>query len=282
MTVDAEVVTNEEVESDQPEQTEQDTVEGGQSEAEDTVVVTFGDDTQPEDDDLKGPAPEWVREVRKENRRLAKEVRELRAKAEQAQKPAEEDLGAKPTLENPGTGNDSDSYDPVVYERELLKWLAKKADHDAKEASRKTEAEKAQAEWVATQEAYNKAKESMKAEDFDDAEAVVMGIFSPTQQGIALMAAANPAQLVLGLGLNPAKAKELAAIKDPVKFTAALVRLEAQMKVTTRRAPAPERAISGTAPKSGAVDAKLRQLEEEADRTGDRSKVVAYKRSLKK
>lgn len=276
MTVDADDVVTPDVDTDtQDDQNQQDTVEGGQQDAEDTVVVTFGDDTPPEDDDLKGPAPEWVREVRKENRRLAKEVRELRAKAEQAQKPAEEDLGKEPELE------DFD-YDAAAFKEAFRKWEKRKADHDSREAARKTEAEKAQAEWVATTDAYNKAKESLKADDFDDAEAVVMGIFSPTQQGIALMAAANPAQLVLGLGLNPAKAKELAAIKDPVKFTAALVRLEAQMKVTTRKAPAPERAISGTAPKSGAVDAKLKQLEEEADRTGDRSKVVAYKRAMKK
>lgn len=276
-----EVEPTEEVE--QTEQTEQDTVEGGQPEAEDTsVVVTFGDEQPPEDDEIKGPAPEWVRELRKSSRQLAKENRELKARIEASTAEKPEDLGAKPTLENPGTGNDADAYDPVVYERELLKWLAKKAAHDAREASKKTEAEKAQAEWVATQESYNQAKAAMKAEDFDDAEAVLMSIFSPTQQGIALMASANPAQMVLGLGLNPDKAKELAAIKDPVKFTAALVRLEAQMKVTTRKAPAPERTVSGTAPKSGAVDSKLKQLEEEADRTGDRSKVIAYRRSLKK
>lgn len=278
MTVDAEVEPTEEVEADQPEQQpEQDTVEGGQPEAEETsVVVTFGDEQPPEDDDAKGPAPEWVRELRKTSRQLAKENRELKARLESSTAEKPEDLGKEPELE------DFD-YDAAAFKEAFIKWTAKKARHDAEVAARKTEAEKAQAEWVATTESYNKAKESMKSVDFDDAEAVVMGIFSPTQQGIALMAAASPAQLVLGLGLNPDKAKELAAIKDPVKFTAALVRLEAQMKVTTRnKAPAPERTVSGTAPKSGAADARLRQLEEEADRTGDRSKVVAYKRAMKK
>lgn len=276
MTVDADddVVVATDVDTDTPDdQNQPDTVEGGQPEAEDTVVVTFGDETPPDDDDTKGPAPEWVREVRKANRELAKENRALKAKMEAAHQPVVEDLGKEPELE------DFD-YDTAKFKQAFVEWTAKKAKHDADAAARKTEVEKAQAEWVATQESYQKAKESLKADDFDDAEAVVMGIFSPTQQGIALMAAANPAHLVLGLGLNPAKAKELAAIKDPVKFTAALVRLEAQMKTTTRKAPAPERTISGTAPKSG--DATLKRLEEEADRTGDRTKIRQYRESLKK
>ena len=55
------------------------------------------------------------------------------------------------------------------------------------------------------------------------------------------------------------------------------------MKVQTRKPQTnPERKPTGSAPISGAVDSKLEALEKEADRTGNRSKVIAYKKSLKK
>ena len=81
---------------------------------------------------------------------------------------------------------------------------------------------------------------------------------------------------------NPAKAKELSSITDPVKFAFAVAKLEAQLKVTPRKAPPPpERAVRGTAPVSGTVDSTLERLREEAARTGDMSKVMAYRRQQK-
>ena len=86
--------------------------------------------------------------------------------------------------------------------------------------------------------------------------------------------------MIYALGKNPKKAKELAAIADPVKFAFAVAKLEAQLKVTNRKPspPPPERVISGTGRVSGAVDSTLERLREEAARTGDMSKVVAYRR----
>jgi hypothetical protein len=83
------------------------------------------------------------------------------------------------------------------------------------------------------------------------------------------------------MGKSPAKAKELAAITDPVKFTFAIAKLEAQLKVTPRKAPpAPEKQIRsiGGVPMSGAVDSTLERLRDEAAKTGDMTKVIAYKR----
>ena len=87
----------------------------------------------------------------------------------------------------------------------------------------------------------------------------------------------NPALVVYALGKNPKKAKELAAISDPVKFAFAVAKLETQLKVTPRKtAPVPERQIRGSAQLSGAVDSTLERLRAEADKTGDRTKVAAY------
>jgi hypothetical protein len=88
--------------------------------------------------------------------------------------------------------------------------------------------------------------------------------------------------VIYALGRNPKKAKELAEIKDPVKFAFAVAKLEKDMKVTNRKqAPAPERVVTGTGRSSGAVDSQLERLREEAARTGNMTKVIAYKRQKK-
>ena len=125
---------------------------------------------------------------------------------------------------------------------------------------------------------YGKAKAELRVKDYEDAEAVAQEVFSITQQGVLLQGADNPALVVYALGKNPAKAKELASITDPVKFAFAVAKLEKDLKVTNRRqAPAPERIISGTGRSSGAVDSTLERLREDAARTGNMTKVIAYK-----
>jgi hypothetical protein len=52
-------------------------------------------------------------------------------------------------------------------------------------------------------------------------------------------------------------------------------------KIFRKQAPAPERVVTGTGRSSGAVDSTLERLREEAARTGNMSKVVAYKRQKK-
>lgn len=266
-----------EVEAEEVEQPEK--VEGEEQAAateqeatEDDVVVTIDGETPPQED--KEPAPEWVRDLRKKNREDQRKIRELEAKLQSVtaaeQKPAE--LGKKPSLE------DFD-YDTDKYEQALDAWKDRKRDYDAKEAKRK-QADEAQKEaWQKKLDDYAKSKTELKVKDFDEAEALIQDSFNQTQQGIVLQGSDNPALLVLALGRNPTKAKELAGITDPVKFAFAVAKLETQLKVTNRKAPpAPERTVKGTAPVSGAVDSTLERLRAEAEKTGDFSKVTAYKR----
>ena len=119
--------------------------------------------------------------------------------------------------------------------------------------------------------------------DYEDAEAVALETFNVTQQGIVLQGSDNPALIIYALGKNTSKAKELASITDPVKFAFAVAKLETQLKVTNRKAAAsPERTInSGGGRISGSVDSTLERLREEALKTGDLSKVMAYKRGKK-
>lgn len=245
--------------------------------ADDEVVITIGDETPPaaSDDEVDGkPAPHWVKELRKQARELARENRELKQaqQAAQQQAAAAPAVGERPTLE----GCD---FDAEVYAEKLLAWNDAKRKADAEAEAARKEQEAAQEAWNQKLTAYKAAGAQLKVADFADAEAVVQDTFSPTQVGIIVNGADNAAHLVYALGKNPAKAKELAAIKDPVKYAFAVAKLETQLKVTPRKAPpAPERKVGGSASGATSVDNTLARLEAEADKTGDRSKVIAYKR----
>ena len=239
---------------------------------EDEVVVSIGEEPPPQDDHAQ--APEWVRELRKKNREDQRRIRELeeqlKTKDQAETKPAT--LGKKPALE------DYD-YDTERFEQELTAWYDRKRQHDEATARARDAEEAAQTAWKKKLESYSSAKAELKVKDFDDAEAALQDHLNITQQGIVMQGAENPALLVYALGKNPKKAKELGSITDPVKFAFAVAKLETQLKVTNRKAPPPpEKTVQGTGGTSGSVDSTLERLRTEAERTGDYTRVTAYKR----
>lgn len=244
-----------------------------QAEAEEELVVTIGDEP-PEEDQTAGAAP-WVKELRRNHREAQKRIRELEEQANRLKSGGAVDapvVGKKPTLE------DCD-YDADDFERKLTAWHEQKRAKEEAEAKAKQAQEAEQAAWQETLKQYGESKSSLKAPDFEDAEAAVLEALSVTQQGIVVKGADNSALVVYALGKNPKKLKELAAITDPVKFSFAVARLELQVKQTKRAAPPPpERQVSGTGGKAGAIDNQLDRLRAEAERTGDMTKLLAYKR----
>lgn len=252
------------------------------AQADEEVVITFGDEAPPasNDDEIDGkPAPTFVRELRKAHREQAKRIRELeqeKAAREAAAAPAAQTVGEKPTLE----GCD---FDPDKFETELTSWHERKRKADDAAAATRQEQEAQQAAFQQRLTSYKAAGAALKVSDFADAEAAVQDVLNPTQLGIIVNGADNPAQLVYALGKSPAKAKELAAIKDPVKYVFAVAKLETQLKVQPRKAPpAPERVVRGNAGAATGVDNTLARLQAEADKTGDRSAVAKYLRDRKK
>ena len=234
------------------------------------VVVSIGEEAPPPEEHT--PAPEWVKELRKTNRELQRQNRELQARVQAAPpetKPVV--IGNKPKLED-------HDYDADAYEEALTSWFERKRQADEVNAKQEAEVMNQQKAWQAKLDGYGKAKAELRVKDFEDAEEVAQQVFSITQQGVLLQGADNPALVVYALGKNPAKAKELAEIKDPVKFAFAVAKLEKDLKVTNRRqAPAPERIVTGTGRSSGAVDSTLERLREEAARTGNMTKVIQYR-----
>jgi len=240
---------------------------------EEEIVVSIGEEPPPPEEQTR--APEWVRELRKSHRELQRRNRELEEKVKVTAVEQPPAVGKKPTLE------DLD-YDAERYEAALSSWYDQKRRADEAAAKAREAAAAQDRAWQSKLDAYGKAKADLKVRDYEDAEAYAQETFSITQQGVMLQGAENPALVIYALGKNPTKAKELSSITDPVKFAFAVAKLEAQLKVTPRKAPpAPERTVRGTAPVSGTVDSALERLREEAARTGDMSKVMAYRRQQK-
>jgi hypothetical protein len=254
---------------------ENNAVSDDEGEGDDDVVVSIGEESPPQEEEAR--APEWVRELRKANREKERKIRELEAKLNATAtetKPVA--LGPKPTLE-------ACDYDSEEYEKKLADWYDQKRHADAAEAEAQAQRDAEAKAWQDKLDSYAKARASLKVRDYEDAEAFALETFNVTQQGIVLQGSDNPALIIYALGKNSTKAKELASITDPVKFAFAVAKLETQLKVTNRKAAAaPERTITtGGGRISGSVDSTLDRLREEALKTGDMSKVMAYKRSKK-
>ena len=239
------------------------------------VTVTIAGEAEPEPEPER--APDWVRELRRQHRELQRKVREYEAREQTA--PAVADvpkLGAKPKLED-------HDYDTDRYETALESWYKQKDAVETAKREQQRQAEEQSKAWQAKLDGYGKAKAELKVRDYDDAEATVQEALNVTQQGVVLQGAENPALVVYALGKNPKKAKELAAITDPVKFAFAIAKLESQLKIQPRKtAPPPERtAPTGNAPISAATDNTLERLRAEGMRTGDMTKVIRYKQQLR-
>lgn len=261
-------------ESQEPEAPE---AEAPEEEGEQELAVTFGDEAPPPEPEAT-PESNPIRQLREERRRLERENRQLQEQLRAKEAPPPEiPLGAKPKLED-------HDYDADKFELALQDWFEKKRVADEKAAQAQAEARAKEEAWQARLAEYGQAKAKLKVPDYEDAEERVQSLFNVTQQGVMIAGAENPALLVYALGKHPAKAKELAAITDPVKFAFAVAKLETQMKTTTKARPAPpapETPMRSTAPTRSAVNATLERLRDEADRTGDRTKVAAYMRQLK-
>lgn len=274
-----EVIEQEEQEEviEDVEQDDDQSIDAGQDD--DGVVVTIGDEPAPDIDAEEKAAPQWVKDVRKQSREDKKRIRELEAKLNELSGTSKNEklpeIGKKPTLE------DCD-YDGDKFEQDLIAWQERKRKHENHQKDLERQQEEAAKSVEVAQQAYIKAKTDLKVNDYDDAEAVIHELFDDNKRAIIMFGADNPALLVYAVGKNQKIAKELAEISDPVKFAFKVAKLEAQLKVQSRKpAAAPEKKVQGNGAVSMSTDKTLDKLREEAARTGDSSKVLEYKRKMK-
>ena len=218
-----------------------------------------------------------MRNVRKQNREQAKKIRVLEQQLAQAQ-PREQtpQLGPKPTLE-------SCDYDADLFERKLDAWKERKIVSDRQAAEARDAEAKRQEYFNSKFEAYSTRKAEVigKIKDFADVEETVLDALNDTQRGVVLAHAKDPALLLYAIGKDEKRLQELAKLSDPVEFIFAVARMETQMRTQSRKpASAPETRISGSAPSPGS-ETQLNKLREAAEKTGDYTKVIAYKNQQK-
>lgn len=269
--------------STEPEEEEESSEEEEESSEEeedddDSVIVTIGDDKPPVEDEEEKTAPKWVKDLRRQTKEQARRIRELEQEAAAKASPAAKtpELGPKPTLE------DSD-WDAEDFEVKLTEWHDRKRQVEQEKAKAVEQQEAQQKAWQGKLTRYTEAQANLKARDFADVEESVKGVLDETQLAIIVQAAKDPALMVYAIGKNPKKAAELASLKNYVEFAYALGELSKDMKVTTRKAaPPPEGKVrGGNAPVSGSVDSNLERLRADAEKSGDYSKVSAYRRAQK-
>lgn len=267
------VVTTEEEEGAETE-TVTEEPEAEEEEAEE-LVVSIGEEESPPQE--REEAPQWVKDLRKSHRELLRKNRELEAKVGAPAAPQKPALPDRPKL------SDHD-YDEDKYQAALDGWYAKKREIDGFEETQKKAQQEERERIEATHKTYREAASTLKVEDFKEAEEEVVTALSQVQQGLILNGADNAPLLVYALGKNPKRLAELAAIKDPVKFAFAAAKLEKDLKTSNRKSekPAPETVVKNTGGAVVGSSKTLERLREEALKTGDMSKVLAFKRAQKK
>lgn len=242
-----------------------------ETEGELSVTIEGASPALGEDDD----AADWVKELRRNQRELTRRNRELEEQLKVTQSKPSIELGPKPTLE-------SCNYEEEKFETALTTWHDAKRKQGKAAAEAEAEVAKSKNDWQTMLANHRTASVALKVKNYDAAEDVAKDTLSVVQQGIILQGATNSALVIYALGTNPTKARELASIKDPIKFAFAVAQLETKLKLSPTKPPAPEKVVrTGGASLSNASEKHLDNLRKSAEKTGDYTKVVAYKRQLR-
>lgn len=269
---EVEDIVDEDAENQEPaeiEETDEAETEGSEDEEcedEGDLVIQLDEPDEDAGDD-ETPVIRTMREKLKEKERRIKELEKSVPKQEAPK------LGPKPTLED-------HDYDTDAYDAALLAWNEQKRQAEAEAQKAKDAAAEREKAYSARFEAYTEKKAALGVKDFEDAEDLVRDTLSPVQQSMIVDLSDDAALTVYALGKNPKHLAELAAT-EPHRFAYQLAKLESKMKPTTKRKPSPEKRITGGAAVPATGGKELDRLRAEAEKTGDYSKVTAYKRRLR-
>lgn len=279
--MDDETAVAEQIETDQPEAEQQAETHAEQAEqqgapaeqAGDVEIKLAGEEPDPAEQEKQAPA--WVREVRKRNRELERELKQLKTQ-QQTTAPQVPKVGPKPTLE-------SMDYDVERYEQAHEKWQADKFKADQAEAQARAAKEQESKVWQGTLAAYEADKATVAKPDFADVEDEVRGALSEVQQGIILhVTDGKSAQFVYALGKSPKRLAVLAATKDPAKFAAEVGKALKDVTVTPAPKKPPPTETRPPRPAAAAGSQSLDDLKANAEKSGDWTKYFQAKRERAK
>jgi superfamily II DNA helicase RecQ len=276
-----EMVDNDQTEVDEIVSEEENVGDDGEpsEDSDDDVDISYdGVSLTPNDDKEEEGAPQWAKDLRKIQKDTSKENRELKKELEamkQAQPVAEAlQSKARPTREE--FDYDDDAYDAAIDEWHVHEAKVKEATQ-VQEQEQKRQAN----EWQERLNHHQASVKKLKVKDFSEAQEVVDNRLDDNQRGIIVHASDNSGLSFYAIGKNEELANELANIKDPIKFAYELGKKESKLSTTKRKARTnPESTVKSSGGTKGA-DRTLERLRAEADKTNDRSKVVAYLTKLR-
>lgn len=234
---------------------------------EEESLIGFADEEGAEEEETP-----VIKRLREQNRELAKKLRQRNALQN-------DDADPEPVVPEEPSIEDFD-FDPDRFA------TANRAYNKAKDDHREWERREDQRKSTRSQQQDDRArkieqqKSALGVRDFDARASEVKDRLSDAQLAILIEGADNPAQMIYALGRSPTRLEMLAGEENMAKFAVAVGRLEKDIKVS-KKAPAPVESgrVRGATASLAVGDKELERLEKEAERTGDRSKIVAYNRS---
>ncbi|MCC4519053.1 phage capsid protein [Enterobacter hormaechei] len=212
--------------------------------------------TEEDDDHVDGqPAPQWVKDLRKNNREKDKELRELRRQLEQMQsRPTEQQpqqqtdvIPPKPTLE-------SCEYDEAAFEQAMTDWHEKKSHAEQQKQQKERQQQEYQQRFQQRVEAHKQRAAKLPVKDYQEMESIVLSELKPIQQEIIIHAADEGSELIAyALGKNQQLRQRVAAETDPIRAAFLLGQISKQVSL----APKPKKAIKPEPEvRGGGADAK--------------------------
>lgn len=250
--------------------TEDDGPEGDDAEEQDgeepkgeTFIGFEGEEAAPASDEESSV----IRELRRKLRDKDRELSDFRRGAQ----PERIEVGEKPTLE-------SCDYDEERFEADLDAWKDRKAKADERERQVQQRRQVQEEAERSLRAGYEADKAKLGIEDFDEREGEVFAALPPDYDKL-LLHSGKAAELIIALSNSPAKLEALSKT-TPLEAAMMVGELRSKLQMRTRQAPQPDRPVRGNAPPANA-DKELARLEKEADRTGDRTALINYKRKLR-
>lgn len=256
--IDDEVVDDEQDDIDDSEQDDK--------QDDDELAFSFDETNDEQGDPFAGQkAPEWVKQIRNENRELKRQQREWQQQHGQSQQQV---LREKPTL-------DAHDYDSDAYEQDVQQWFVEKQQHD-------TRVQAETAKYQKYDDSYKQSVDEVRAKvaNYDEIEQSIVDTLPVQRQAMIKMMVDNPARMVVALGNSPAKLQALSELDD-MQFAKQIVLMEANMSNVKRNSNKPKPTSHKLEGSSDGGDTQLAKLEAAADKNGDRSAVIAYKRKLR-
>lgn len=212
--------------------------------------------TEEDDDHVDGqPAPQWVKDLRKNNREKDKELRELRRQLEQIQsRPAEQQpqqqtdvIPPKPTLE-------SCEYDEAAFEQAMTDWHEKKSRAEQQKQQQERQQQENIQKFQQRLQKHQERATKLPVKDYRETEEIVRRELPVIQQEILIHAADEGSELIAyALGKNPQLRQRVAAETDPIRAAFLLGQISKQVSL----APKPKKAIKPEPEvRGGGADAK--------------------------